>query len=442
MTLDPNASNNSPSEKRAVLSAQPKYDDYLNGEPTSYFHITVPYSTSTQSYSVSFDFPYATVDDHAEFADLSSDLQIQLPLKSGTVALLDDIPTVDSTLSVSGAAADAKTVGDKFTEYMNISNRVVVPYNITVAGVSAVTTTDSDGNTSTNFPVTPSAIGIKSLSLTSNGTATSYDGSSDVSVNLDNAYYRKSEFGDASLSPKFQSVELITPNAGTHNSLFRGKYLGSSLTSAQSAAIQAGTFDDLYVGDYWTINSVNWRIAALDYYYNTGDTACTTHHAVIVPDENLYFAQMNTSNTTEGAYVGSAMYKTNLATALTTIQNAFGSAHVLKIRNHFQNAVTNGHPSGGTWYDAQCWLMTEQNVYGGKCFGSMSNGSATYNNYVTDNAQYPLFHLRHDLVGNRQGFWLRDTASSSAFCLVRGRGNSGYDSASNSGGVRPAFCLI
>ena len=67
-----------------------------------------------------------------------------------------------------------------------------------------------------------------------------------------------------------------------HNCIFRGKNLGSSVTSAQWAAIQAGTFDDLYIGDYWTINGVEWVIVAFDYYYNTGDTACTTHHVVLL----------------------------------------------------------------------------------------------------------------------------------------------------------------
>lgn len=55
-------------------------------------------------------------------------------------------------------------------------------------------------------------------------------------------------------------------NAGAHNGIYRGKFLGNSVTAAQYAAIAAGTFEDLYIGDYWTIGGVNWRIAAFDYY--------------------------------------------------------------------------------------------------------------------------------------------------------------------------------
>ena len=45
-------------------------------------------------------------------------------------------------------------------------------------------------------------------------------------------------------------------NAGSHNSIYRGKNLGSSVTQEQWNAIEAGTFDDLYIGDYWVIGGV------------------------------------------------------------------------------------------------------------------------------------------------------------------------------------------
>lgn len=146
-------------------------------------------------------------------------------------------------------------------------------------------------------------------------------------------------------------------NSGAHNAIYRGKNLGDTVTVAQYAAIAAGTFDDLYIGDYWVINNIKWRIAAFDYYYRTGDTECTTHHVVIVPDTNLYTAKMNDTNITDGAYIGSKMYTENLETAKTTIKAAFGEAHLLTHRQYLQNAVTSGRPSGGSWYDSQIELM-------------------------------------------------------------------------------------
>ena len=103
-----------------------------------------------------------------------------------------------------------------------------------------------------------------------------------------------------------QSI-MIFPNAGSHNSIYRGKYLGDEVTADQYAAIAAGTFDDMYIGDYWTINGVNWRIAHFDYWLNCGDSETTTHHVVIVPDSTLYSAKMNETNTTAGGYLHSKM---------------------------------------------------------------------------------------------------------------------------------------
>ncbi len=233
---------------------------------------------------------------------------------------------------------------------------------------------------------------------------------------------------------------LCANNAGAHNAIYRGKSLGSSVTAAQYAAISAGTFEDLYIGDYWTINSVNWRIAGFDYWYNHGDTSCTTHHVVIVPDSNLYTAQMNTSNVTTGGYVGSAMYKTNLATAKTTINNAFGSAHILTHREYLTNAITSGYASAGSWYDSTVELMNEAMVYGSAFFTPHNSLGATIpNTYTIGTSQLPLFALEHRRICIRAAWWLRDVVSAAYFACVNTYGGANCDGASVSFGVRPAF---
>lgn len=230
-------------------------------------------------------------------------------------------------------------------------------------------------------------------------------------------------------------------SAAAHNCIYRGKNLGSTVTTAQWTAIKNGTFDDLYLGDYWTINGIQWVIMAFDYYLNCGDTATTAHHIVIVPRTVLYSAQMNTSNTTDGGYVGSAMYTTNLADAKTTIANAFGSAHILTIRQLFVNTVANGYSSNGTWTDATVWLMNEINVYGGKIFGDCIQGTKWAYLYTIDNAQYPAFMFNPSLIKTRQTYWLRDVAYSTGFAHVYDFGYCNESYASYSLGVRPAFCI-
>lgn len=240
--------------------------------------------------------------------------------------------------------------------------------------------------------------------------------------------------------------QITYPGAGAHNSIFRGKNLGSSVTSAQWAAIKAGTFDDLYIGDYWVINTITWRIAAFDYYLNTGDTECTAHHAVIVPDTDLYTAKMNDTNTTTGGYVDSAMYKSNLAQAGTIIESAFGAAHILSHRNFLVNAVSNGAPSGGAWFDRKWDLMTERNVYGNSVFAPATDGTKdpgnAMHNYNVDKSQFPLYALRPDMQSTRHNWcWLRDVVSAATFASVYREGYANYGNASHACGVRPAFCI-
>ena len=244
---------------------------------------------------------------------------------------------------------------------------------------------------------------------------------------------------------------LLFNNAGAHNAIYRGKNLGTSVTAAQYAAISAGTFDDMYIGDYWVINGVNWRIAAFDYYLKCGDTSCTKHHVVIVPDTCLYTAQMHntssgayesgaTANTTAGGYVGSDMYTTNLEQAKTTIKAAF-SGHVLSHRVYLTNAVTEGHPSAGAWCDSEVELMNEQMVYGGSIFMPIANGSTVYTNYRVEKSQLPLFALNPSWIAIRATYWLRDVVTASSFALVGNDGSANYIYASNPFGVRPAFCI-
>ena len=228
-------------------------------------------------------------------------------------------------------------------------------------------------------------------------------------------------------------------NAGAHNSIYRGKYLGSSVTAEQYTAISSGTFEDLYIGDYWTIGGVNYRIAAFNYYMQKGDTATTVNHITLVPDTSLYNHVMNDTDITTGGYVGSKMYTTGLGQAKTTIKNAF-SGHVLKHEKILSNAVADGKASGWAWFDSEVDLMNEVMVYGSVAWGESAIGGSGYN-IGEGMSQLPLFTLRPDMISNRQYFWLRDVVSASAFAFVSNGGFASSRSASDALGVRPAFSI-
>lgn len=261
-----------------------------------------------------------------------------------------------------------------------------------------------------------------------------HDGTGLKKITFANFKAKAVEDTEAKIAP------LLFNNAGAHNAIYRGKSLGSSVTTAQYSAISAGTFDDMYIGDYWTIGGVNYRIAAFDYYLNCGDTSCTKHHVVLVPDTCLYNHVMNDANITTGAYVGSKMYTEGLEQAKTTIKAAF-SGHVLSKRIYLSNATANGKASAGAWCGSEVDLMCEHMVYGNGVFSPVSDGTTVPNNYRVEKSQLPLFQHEPSRICNRASWWLRDVISASNFALVNLSGLASYYRASFSNGVRPAFCI-
>lgn len=238
---------------------------------------------------------------------------------------------------------------------------------------------------------------------------------------------------------------LVEKSAGAHNAIYRGKDITDLFYNGTlSQQVAAGTFDDVFVGDY-IIGKVSKRkyiVADLDYRLHMGDTECTTHHILMIPEKIMGTAAMNDSHITTGGYVGSKMYTTNLTPFKTVIKNDFGAGHILNHRAVLTNAVKDGKSSGWAWYDSTIELMNESMVYGHNAWGS-------HHGYETgaDKSQLSLFKHRPDLIvalndaGSRSWYWLRDVVFSSDFANVDGFGRASNYGAGYSGGVRPDFLI-
>lgn len=257
----------------------------------------------------------------------------------------------------------------------------------------------------------------------------------------------------------------MIPNT-SHNTIFRGKNLGTVTASNVDTfiadhGISTGAFTDLYVGDYFISSyagsNKTFRIAGCDVFYNTGDTALNKHHVVIVPDDYLCTAAMNSTNTTgvseneentsgKSAFLGSDMWNIVLPEVNTNLEAIFGG-HLLTHRELLTNsmdpnAVCKGNPSwkgasnNWEWVDCKAVLMSEAELYGCNVFQSSG-----YDTGIA-NRQLPLFSLEPKYINlSRLWFWLRDVASSVSFChcIYRGSAHSRHASCVNS--VRPHFLL-
>ena len=223
----------------------------------------------------------------------------------------------------------------------------------------------------------------------------------------------------------------VSNNAGGHNAVYRGKNLGTSVTPEQWAAIKAGTFDDMFIGDYWTINGTKYLIAHFDY----RKTLNGSHHIVIVPALTMYTHAMNDTAITTGGYYDSKMKKSGLNQALETVKADFGADHIMTYKIYLTNATENGAASAGSVYDSQIDLMSERMVFGASAFG---NGGYNAGN---DRGQLALFAL--DTTASVIGitYLLRDVASVTGFAAVHFDGYAVSWWAAAPSDVRPAFCI-
>lgn len=249
------------------------------------------------------------------------------------------------------------------------------------------------------------------------------------------------------------------PNAGFHNSFFRGKDITDRFDDGSLwDDITDGSFTNLFVGDYIKKNIYSqlttFRIAGFDIYLHNGDTELKDHHIVLVPDEALSSNNMNATDITTGGYVGCRLHKDNMIIQEESEFNTLFGSHLVENRELLVSAVSDTNPNAScpiitgaannwTWTSVKLALMTEVEVV-----GSTLKGSSGYD-VGTGKSQMPLFQLAPEFIHmktsrncpNEIGYWLRTIASSSQFLIVSPSDRIEVCRASSSRGIRPRLLL-
>ena len=228
-----------------------------------------------------------------------------------------------------------------------------------------------------------------------------------------------------------------TQTAGFHNSIYRGKFLGNALTPEQSAEIQAGTFRDLWLGDYWLINGHTHTIADFDPYYRCGDTELTAHHIGVISDGGWTSAWYSSNDTSRGYASTDAgtVRKYIKDTVQPAIIADFGSAHVLAYRAIYPSAYSSGKATGWAWVDARVELMNETEVYGYQVWAGDGQGNGHEDGI--SKRQLSIFRVNPASMNIRADWWLRSVQSAAGACTVTGSGTADRYAASTVLGVRP-----
>ena len=246
---------------------------------------------------------------------------------------------------------------------------------------------------------------------------------------------------------------MVPDGVQTHNSICRGWNLGN-LTSTNIANIQNGSFHDMFIGDYFSINNSNYVIAGINYKKGHGDNSSLGNHLVLMPQDwsktptqtlapdGKTTHYMNDTDTTAGGFTGSKLYQTYLPQIEKKLESDFG-AHLMSFRTIVSTHVDgSGAPDKGEWRDAKVSIPNEVMIYGTTLNGNNKNSS--WYNIGDENSQLPLMRLNDaERNFNRIGaIWLRDIHSASGFAYGAGGGDAGWGGASGTWvGVR-AFFLI
>ena len=231
----------------------------------------------------------------------------------------------------------------------------------------------------------------------------------------------------------------LVDNAGAHNGIFRGKFLGTFNTVDEvkkflsDHKVAEKQYIGLYVGDYLRLNdgvyNKDWVIAGFELYNNKGDIPLTVGNIVLIPKTPLVNKPMNPTNTTEGGYYNSAMHQTHIPEIVANLEKVLGNT-LLTRRCLLSNSVSSTLPSmagaGSTgcsirwgWYDCKAVLMSEVEIYGTTLL------SSSFYDVGEACEKLPIFNFINHVKYSRSCLWLRAVASDGRFVVANGSGDAG-----------------
>lgn len=228
------------------------------------------------------------------------------------------------------------------------------------------------------------------------------------------------------------------------NQIFRGVSLGTTPTTEQFSAISAGTFNSMYLGDYWAMptsagKTEYWRIAGFDLFYGLGQDAnnyVSAHHVVLVPDygiknsSNQYIVQkFHTVDDLSSVGLAGASIYTSADFLNKNHMSASIAAKILTFPDLRPASVSSNGEGSLNWENRTMSLLSEYNV-----FGSQQGSAGTYTNWRhAYQFQFPVFAARPELIGIIGGsgnkslrYWLRTIVSTNRVAHVEATGLIGY----------------
>lgn len=238
-----------------------------------------------------------------------------------------------------------------------------------------------------------------------------------------------------------------------HRNIYRGKCIGDAdegLTSAQEDAIRNGTFDDIYIGDYW-IDSFGGKnyVADIDYWLHRGTDS---HHLIILHDGlvsslSAFVGTMDQRGCIDLIANASSShpFQPNMTAVQTISWDSFDS-----VSGKIAGRKTEASDIIGE-------ALSETMVFGSRINGITNDGTNGEWTSASFRPQLAIFSLRPDFltcyikdsleIANEAGtpfthVWLQDYCSSSAYAAIDLNGNPCRAESSLSSGYCMAYYII
>lgn len=215
---------------------------------------------------------------------------------------------------------------------------------------------------------------------------------------------------------KNRTEPLTYNNAGAHNSIYRGKNLGTAITASQIQAIRNGTFADLYVGDEWTLpidGTTNAYIMGFNIYWG----GWGKQHAVVLLSNQNWMFSINDTDTCEGHLYNSKMYTVHLPYILGKIKEVI--PEYILTHSGYENGIADAINSSGlvshriNSTTEQIFLPSLTNITGSEIL----DNRCAYETF-SRNKLWPYF------LFNKSGFighlWLDSNFDTTHWCFNNG----------------------
>lgn len=234
---------------------------------------------------------------------------------------------------------------------------------------------------------------------------------------------------------------LTSTEAEVHNSIAGFRNKGTKLTDEQKTAIKNHTWEDMYIGDSWTLNGHTYRIAKFMNGILVNNFAIL-YKGIMMLSNVLYTAPMNETDTNEGGYANSWMYAEGLAQAGEIIAEDFGDLIM-----NFRERIYVGNTSGFCVSDNSHWqppykcMIPTYRLLTGRTFTGYPQDWYSY--YQTHQIPLALYAANNEnFLRGGNPFWLQECSNGtdSFLCWIN-RCVSGGQKASVQQGVRVIFFI-